>query len=71
MPKKRLTALNGLTAQLRNFGAVMADPFRLKETVMLFVADRFGNSADASLLKVRDIDRLSWMVFRSTNPLRR
>ena len=78
MPKKRLTALNGLTAQLRNIGAVMADPFRLKETVMLFltldgsgrlrkrysitvsdiylqngtpfVADRFGNSAEASLL---------------------
>lgn len=99
MPKKRLTALNGLTAQLRNIGAVMADPLRLKETVMLFltldgsgrlrkrysitvsdiylqdgtpfVADRFGNSAEASLLKVRDIDRLSWMVFRSTNPLRR
>ena len=97
MPKKRLTALDSLTAQLRNVGAVSACPFRLKNTMMLFltldgsgklrkrysitvsnmylqdgtpfVADRFGNSAEASLLKVRDIDRLSGTVFRSTNPL--
>lgn len=97
MPKKRLTALDSLTAQLRNVGAVSDSPFRLKKTMLLFltldgsgklrkrysitvsnmylqdgtpfVADRFGNSAEASLLKVRDIDRLSWTVFRSTNPL--
>lgn len=96
MPKKRITALSGLTAQLRSIGAVMANPFKLRNTRQFFftlnssgrlrtpcsitvsdiylldgtpfVADCYGNSAEAALLKVKDIQQLSWYIFHGTNP---